>query len=504
MRTTIFPLRLDALAIDRSWPLFDTQTSRELEAAAATPLPPHALMQRAGLATARLALALAPHAQRVWVAAGSGNNGGDGFEAAMHLTRAGKSVTVHALGDPAHRPADATASLQRARQAGARIVDGGEPPAADLDLDALLGIGGTRAPTGAVLTSIRALNARPGPCLAVDVPSGLASDTGGPLGEEAVRATHTLALLSLKPGLLTGHGRAHVGTLWLDPIGCEAHWSTIAPRAWLAGSDITTPFSAPRGHDGHKGRFGDVIVIGGAQGMAGAAVLAARAALAAGAGRVFLAPLDAQLAGHDPQAPELMLRPQLWRAQPSALEGATVVCGCGGGGAVREALPTVLSRSARLVLDADALNAIAADPALQTLLARRAQAMQPTVLTPHPLEAARMLGYLGADAVQADRLKAAETLAARTAAVVLLKGSGSVVAAPAHVTHVNPTGDARLASAGTGDVLAGWLGGLWAATRGAPFAAACAAAWQHGLAVEGGPAARPLRAARLVERLAAG
>ncbi|HET9821944.1 MAG TPA: NAD(P)H-hydrate dehydratase [Burkholderiaceae bacterium] len=504
MNPATFPVRIDAASIARRWPLFDAAASRKLEARAAALLPPHTLMQRAGLATARLALALAPHARHVWIVAGPGNNGGDGFEAAMHLARADKPVTVHALGDAARRPADAAASLQRAQDAGVRVVEGGEPPAADLDIDALLGIGGTRAPTGALLAAIRALNARPGPCLAVDVPSGLASDTGDLLGDEAVRATHTLALLTLKPGLLTGHGRARAGALWLDPIGCDDHWPSVAPRAWLTGADDAAPFAAPRGHEGHKGQFGDVIVVGGAAGMAGAVVLAARAALAAGAGRVFLAPLDAQFAGHDPQAPELMVRPQLWRAQPAVLDGATVVCGCGAGAAVREALPTVLSRSARLVLDADALNAIAADPALWTLLERRATAHRATVLTPHPLEAARLLGLPGAADVQADRLAAADRLATRSGAVVLLKGSGSVVAAPARAPHVNPTGDARLASAGTGDVLAGWLGGLWAATHADPFAVACAGAWQHGLAVEGAPAARALRAAALIERLAAG
>lgn len=503
MTATAFPLHLDLPGSGRRWPLFDVAASRRLEAAAAERLPPHTLMQRAGLATARLGLALAPYARTVWIAAGPGNNGGDGFEAAMHLARAGRSVTVHALGDPAQRPLDATTSLRRAQDAGVRIVDGGAPPLADLDIDALLGLGATRAPQGALLEAIRALNSRSGPCLAVDVPSGLASDTGALLGVEAVCATHTLALLSLKPGLWTAQGRAHAGALWLDPIGCEGHWATVPPRAWLAGADDATALAEPRGHEGHKGRYGDVVVIGGAPGMSGAAVLAARAAVAAGAGRVFLAPLDPQVGGHDPQAPELMVRPQLWRAQPAALDGATVVCGCGGGTVVREALPTVLSRSARLVLDADALNAIAADPALSIQLEARARAGRPTVLTPHPLEAARLLGLPDAATVQADRLAAAETLCARTGAVVLLKGSGSVVAAPERTPHLNPTGDARLASAGTGDVLAGWIGGLWSATRSDAFAVACASAWLHGRAVDGTSATRPLRASRLIDRMAA-
>jgi hydroxyethylthiazole kinase-like uncharacterized protein yjeF len=186
---------------------------------------------------------------------------------------------------------------------------------------------------------------------------------------------------------------------------------------------------------------------------------------------------------------------------PSQWSQATVVCGCGGGDAVREALPPLLSRSARLVLDADALNAIAQDSPLQSLLTARASRGLATVLTPHPLEAARLLALPGADKVQSNRLAAAQSLARRFECTVLLKGSGSIIAAPRRVAVINPTGNARLASAGTGDVLAGWLGGLWSATAASGsvadgFDAARAAAYWHGVAAQGGDGGRGVAAQR--------
>jgi len=232
---------------------------------------------------------------------------------------------------------------------------------------------------------------------------------------------------------------------------------------------------------------------------AGAAWLAARAALAAGAGRVYCSLLDAEAPLLDPARPELMGRPVWWRSPPATLAASTVVAGCGGGQAVRETLPALLAHAGRLVLDADALNVLAADLSLQRLLTRRAS---PTVLTPHPLEAARLLGTTVAE-VQADRLAAAQRLAERLGCVVVLKGSGSVVAAPGALPSLNPTGNALLATAGTGDVLAGWLGGRWAG-GGDAFATAVATVWQHGHAADRAQAAgatRPLRAADLVDAL---
>jgi hydroxyethylthiazole kinase-like uncharacterized protein yjeF len=201
-----------------------------------------------------------------------------------------------------------------------------------------------------------------------------------------------------------------------------------------------------------------------------------------------------------------MFRPAAWRDNPALLAGSTVVCGCGGGDAVREVLPTLLSRAPRLVVDADGLNAIANDSMLQGLLAARMARGQASVLTPHPLEAARLLGLHGAGAIQADRLVHAEALAARFGCVVLLKGSGTVMASPGQATHINASGNARLASAGTGDVLAGWLGGLWAAAQAQAaqpdvLCIARAAAWLHGRAAEQGQDCAPLTASHLLSAL---
>jgi len=232
-----------------------------------------------------------------------------------------------------------------------------------------------------------------------------------------------------------------------------------------------------------------------AAGLIGAALLAASAALHAGAGRVFVGALDERAAALDGSQPELMMRP--W---PSLKLGSmSVACGCGGGEAVRAALPNVLSTAQALVLDADALNAIAADTQLQTQLRARAQRGRATVITPHPLEAARLLGRGTAD-VQANRLAAGRELADRFACVAVLKGSGTIVAAHGQPSFVNPTGNARLATPGTGDVLAGLIAARLAHRNDAQQAAADAV-FVHGLAANHWPVAETLTAAALARRV---
>jgi hydroxyethylthiazole kinase-like uncharacterized protein yjeF len=481
------------------WPLHDTAASRAAEAAGQAGQPPQALMERAGLAVARLALAIAPHAQVIDVWCGPGNNGGDGLVAARQLHGAGKAVRVVLLAEPERLPADAAAACARARSAGLTILT--DMPAAgppDLAIDALLGLGARRAPEGRIAGAIASMNAGSSPVLAVDIPSGMHPDTGMPLGDAAVQAMATLCLLTLKAGCFTGRGRDLAGAAWWDDLAVDAG----APQAWLGGPPA---MAGARAHATHKGSFGDVAVVGGAPGMTGAAWLAARAASAAGAGRVYCSPLDTQASLLDPLHAELMGRRDWWLSAPGVLGATTVACGCGGGEAVRAALPPLLSHTRRLVLDADALNAIAADTALQALLRARAGRGLGTLLTPHPLEAARLLAATTAE-VQADRLRAAQALAQAFDVAVLLKGSGSVIAAPGRVPVINPSGNAALASAGTGDVLAGWAAGLWAQAPEAQAAdIACAAAWQHGRAAEMWPGAgrgAPLRAGSLIEALA--
>ena len=489
------------LPAQRSWPLHNVSATRAIEQDAVAGLEAHALMRRAGAAVAALALAVAPHARRVWIAAGPGNNGGDGLDAAIRLKAAGRDVRVTLVAEPARRPADAQDALARARAAGVSIDAPDESwlaslGADELAIDALLGIGVSRPLDGPIEAAVRRLNGLPCTRLAIDLPSGLDADTGA--AGLAVQAHHTLALITLKPGLFTGHGRDAAGRVWLADLGVETDGHR--PVARLTGADVAG-CGVPRLHASHKGSYGDLAVVGGATGMTGAALLAARAASAAGAGRVFVVLLDEGSMAVDPMHPELMFRPRGLEEGGLPIDQCTVVAGCGGGDAVRFALPRLLGRAPRLVLDADALNAIANDAALQRLLEARSMRGAATVLTPHPLEAARLLGT-DAASVQADRLAAARGLAARTGSIVVLKGSGTIVATPRGELSINARGTAALASAGTGDVLAGWLGGAWAeAGPGAePARIAVAAVALHGLAAE---AVRigPMPASALIEAM---
>lgn len=473
--------------------LHSVAATRHIEAIAQSGLPPNTLMQRAGLAVAQLALALAPHARRIWLACGPGNNGGDGLEAAVQLLRLGKTPTVTWLGNPAQMPADTAAAHARAIAAGVAFAT---EPCADFDLgvDALLGIGGlSRPPEGRMAHWMERLNHGHCPVLSVDIPSGLNADTGTATALH-VRASHTLSLLTLKPGLFTAQGRDAAGVVWLDALGVspDAGYSQTASARLLAPRAPTL-----RLHSSHKGSYGDVTVIGGASGMTGAALLAATAALHFGAGRVLVGLLDGQALHVDVCQPELMFR------AVDALDctRTVVVCGCGGGTAIEARLPGLLALSSPLVLDADALNAIACDSHLQSALAGRATRTAHTVLTPHPLEAARLLGC-SAHEVQHDRLAAAQTLSQRFGCTVVLKGSGTVIAAPGQTPAINPTGCARLASAGTGDVLAGMTGAALAGGL-SGFEAAGHAVYQQGRLADEWPLGQPLTASQLARRLCA-
>jgi hydroxyethylthiazole kinase-like uncharacterized protein yjeF len=490
-------------------PLHDVAASRRIEARALAAMPAGALMRRAGSSVARWAAALAPHARRAWVAAGPGGNGGDGLHAAADLQARGMAVTVTLCGDAARLPPDAHAGLLRAQGAGVEVTSTLPDGEFDLAIDALLGLGAGRAPQGLIGQAVRRLNQMSCPRLAVDLPTGLASDTGGILGDEAVHATATLALLTLKPGLFTAQGRDLATAIWFDPL-IDVPGDREPASAWLTGSDSLALAEAPRRHTQHKGSFGDVVVIGGAAGMTGAARLAAHAALGAGAGRTIVSLLDEAAPMADATRPEWLWSGQAWLPGRAALESSTVVCGCGGGQAVRGALPAVISRSHRLVLDADALNALALDPSLRTLVVARAARGLATVLTPHPLEAARLLGCSSSE-IQADRLHCAAAIAKSFGSTVVLKGSGSVIASPGHTPSINSSGNAALASGGTGDVLAGWMGGCWAqAAAGVStddavdtaLRCARASAWLHGAAVDS-PAAPPARARDLVDAMRA-
>ena len=311
--------------------------------------------------------------------------------------------------------------------------------------------------------------------MALDVPSGLDADTGQPYGT-TFRATHTTTFIALKPGLLTNDGPDYCGEIKVQRLDIDA-------PAWLAaaGQAITPALFRdqlqPRPRNSHKGLYGDAGILGGNAGMVGAALLAGRAAFWLGTGRVFIGLLDANGPAVDFAHPELMLR----RAAhlPERLSALAIGPGLGTETGSAALLRTALGRDIPLVLDADALNLIGADRELQASLASRAA---PSILTPHPAEAARMLGVSTA-AVQADRLQAALDIAQRHRALAVLKGCGSIIATADGRWFINASGHPGMASAGMGDVLTGLVVGLlaqgWPAER-----ALIAAVHLHGAAAD--------------------
>ena len=467
--------------------LYSVAEIRAIEQAALAGLPPGTLMQRAGQAAAELARTLVPDAgakPRVLVLAGPGNNGGDALEAAARLAQSGFEPHVVRYAGPQAPSPDCAAVLAHAASSGVHFVDPPQWPtlaAGDwaLAIDGLFGIGLARPLTGELCAAVEYLNRLACPVLALDLPSGLNADTGGAVGAEAggvaVRATHTLTFIGDKPGLHTGDGRDHAGTVAVADLAIERALFQPA-QARLNAPALFADWLRPRRQNSHKGSYGDLAVVGGAHGMSGAPVLSARAALYCGAGRVFVGFLEPAVAFDDAH-PELMCR----RAQDLDFAAAALALGPGLGHSrlAHDTLARALAAATPLVLDADGLNLLAAHPGLQKKLS---QHQGGALLTPHPLEAARLLG-ISAGAVQADRLGAARTLARRFGAVVVLKGSGSVIAEPDGMATINPTGNPALATAGTGDVLTGVCGALLA--QGWPPAqAAQAAVWLHGAAAD--------------------
>ncbi|GIZ51523.1 NAD(P)H-hydrate dehydratase [Noviherbaspirillum aridicola] len=464
--------------------LYLTAELRRIEQAALSALPPGTLMSRAAAAVARRSLELlgarAPGAS-VLVLAGPGNNGGDALQAATLLMQAGARPGVMLCPEHARRPEDAQRAFDLAAAAGLPFI-AADPDRIrngtwDLAIDGLFGIGLARGLAGDYPALIDALNALACPVLAVDIPSGLDADTGMPAGGSgiAVRATHTLTFIGDKPGLHTGYGRDHAGEVTVDALGIPKE-RFFPVRLVLNQPPLFAEALRPRPHYSHKGSHGDVRLVGGARGMGGALMLAGRAALHAGAGRVFAGFLDAPPA-YDDRQPELMCR----RAEEMDFSSGVAVIGPGLGTSVAaaESLRRVLRSTMPAVLDADALNLIATDPQLRAVLRER---QGEALLTPHPLEAARLLGTDTA-AVQGDRIAAARRLAGECNAVVILKGSGSVIASPDGEAAINPTGNPALATGGTGDVLAGLAGALLAQGL-TSMQAALAATWVHGTAAD--------------------
>ena len=468
-------------------PLYTVTEIRAIERACTATLAPGGLMQRAGAAAAAAALDLLGSERtgaKVLLLAGPGNNGGDALEVAAHLADAGLQVTVWqpAGADTGAMSLERQQALARARASAAHFVELTPEAVASaavwqLVVDGLVGIGLTRPLAGPMRHMAELVNALACPVLALDVPSGLDADTGAVVGPHgvALRACRTATFIGDKVGLHTNDGQDYAGAVQVCGLDLDA--TQFAPAsAHLNHPRHFARHLQVRRQNSHKGSYGNVTVLGGAGGMTGAAVLAGRSALLAGAGRVYLAFLD-NAPEFDPAHPELMCR----HAADVELDGSVLVAGPGLGTShkARDLLLRVFDSAAPLLLDADALNLVAAQPELQTTLALRAKT---TILTPHPLEAARLLG-ISAAAVQADRLAAARQLAAQMNVIVVLKGSGTVVAAPDGAVVVNTSGNPALATAGTGDVLSGLCGSLLA--QGWPeWEAALAAVWLHGAAAD--------------------
>jgi hydroxyethylthiazole kinase-like uncharacterized protein yjeF len=463
--------------------LYSVAQVRAIEQAAQTSLPAGTLMQRAGQATAETAQRLLPPddpQQKILVASGPGNNGGDALEAAALLAQRGLRPFVVLLAETSALPADAHAAWIRANNAGVQFIDLHTALAETgwhLVLDGLFGIGLTRPLQGDFKQLAEAINQWECPVLAIDVPSGLNADTGCMTGPDgvAVMATHTLTFIADKPGLHTAYGRDYAGIVTISDLAI-APALFGPPHARLNGPSLFSHAAKKRKHASHKGSYGDLTVIGGAAGMTGAVILAARMAAMAGAGRVF-AGFAGPAPAYDSVHPELMCR----AADELNLSGGAIVAGPGLGTTrhAHDLLSRALGSDQPLVLDADALNLIALESSMQTKLATR---RAPALLTPHPLEAARLAG-MDSVTVQADRLHAAGILAKRFHAVVILKGSGSVIAHPDGRLVINTTGNPALATAGSGDVLAGLCGALLA-QQWPLWETALAATWLHGKAAD--------------------
>ncbi|OYW26336.1 MAG: NAD(P)H-hydrate dehydratase, partial [Methyloversatilis sp. 12-65-5] len=368
----------------------------------------------------------------------------------------GFDVVVAYIGDEHAQATDAVSAWASWRAIGGVTLP--RLPQGDYSLvvDALYGIGLTRAVEGEHAAWIDAVNDMTCPVLAIDVPSGLNADTGRVLGR-AIRASHTATMIALKPGLLTLDGPDHCGALSLHDLGLDCAL-VERPSGWQVGRALFDHLLRPRARNSHKGTNGNAVLIGGARGMAGAALLAGRAALKVGAGRVYVGMLDHAALPLDPEQPELMIR-----SPGEILTGDLATCvaigpGLGQSPAALELMREALATTATLVLDADALNLLSQHPDLAQAVHDRSA---PTLLTPHPTEAARLLGSTTPQ-VQEDRIASACAIARRYHAATVLKGCGSVIALADGRWFINTTGNPGMASAGMGDVLTGLIAGLLA------------------------------------------
>jgi NAD(P)H-hydrate epimerase len=460
-------------------------------------IPGRRLMENAAEAVvAKVQKLLQPDAagSGVVVCCGAGNNGGDGFAVARLLKEKGLAVAVIALGEP--DGADAKANHDAWREMGETLPFAQKHAEAEtrlegagLIVDALFGTGLNRAVSGPAEALIEKMNAAPVPLkVAVDVPSGINSDTGARMGC-AVSCTHTVTFQVAKPGCFQFPGAAHAGQVEVADIAIPVDWEPSDPATYLLNGAFVRRLLPGRPADGHKGTFGHLLAICGSAGMGGSALLAGLAGLKVGTGLVTVGVPRCLRDGFLGAAPELMtlsceeggenafeaVQGEFFLRAAGTRNAVALGCGVGQEEETRAFVHRMVEGvEGPLLIDADGLNALDA----ARLRARRA----PTVITPHPGELVRLSG-LAKEALVADRVGEARRLAADWGVVLVLKGAGTVVAAPTGEVFINPTGDPALATAGTGDVLSGMIGGLLAQHL-PPLSAALAGVFLHGLARE--------------------
>lgn len=461
------------VAHDLPLALYNAAQVRELDArliAAGTP--GFELMQRAAHAAWRALRRRWPQVGEVTVLVGAGNNAGDGYLIAELAQRAGWVVRVLAVGAPQTLMGDAAMARDSAQAAGVAIAGWDEAvPLRGVLVDALLGTGFVGELRPSYARAVEAINGAGLPVLAVDIPTGLHADTGC-VTERAVRADLTVTFIALKIGLFTGDAPDWVGELAFDDLQAEPALVAQAPCAALRLAGGSVPALAPRARTAHKGSFGHVLVIGGDRGFGGAALLSAESALRTGAGLVSLSTRPEHLLASLTRLPEVMCQPVESTYQlPGLCERSDVLVvgpGLGQQAWGRSLLSVAAASSRPQVWDADALNLLALGVV---------ELPGDSVITPHPGEAARLLG-VDTVSVQTDRPAAALALARQYQAVVVLKGAGSLVAAPDGRLVLCDRGHPAMAGAGFGDVLAGLIGAMRAQGLDA-FAAACLAVWLH-------------------------
>lgn len=436
------------------------------------------LMERAGLAAAKLARELLAGKTSVLVIAGPGNNGGDALVTARHLKAGWFKVSVVFAGEAAKLPADADYAMQAWREAGGELLDAIPADGKwDMVIDGLFGIGLARELSGRHLELVREINRMNLPVLALDVPSGLDADAGQTF-RAAVLASHTLTFIALKPGLLTAYGPDYCGEIHVDTLGIDPA-ALIQPTGWLLEKSEVAAALKPRPRNSHKGMLGSVGILGGASAMCGAALLAGRAALKLGAGRVYAALLAEAAPAVDTGQPELMLCSPEKLFQLDHLSCLAIGPGLGQSPQAVQWLRQALETELPLVLDADALNLLSLHDDLRELTKNRKGG---TILTPHSAEAARLLSGTTHD-IQQERVHSATLIAQRLNSLVVLKGAGSICATPKGEWFVNPTGNPGMSSAGMGDVLSGMIAAL-IAQRLTPQSALLLAVYLHGAAAD--------------------